>query len=122
MMLLEIYFDIAAEEVEDFERMYAESYVPALKKQQGYLGSTLLRLFGQQAADEIQAAPTEFNDQMELVFDSEANRRRWAASEEHQVAWPVAKALARKVAWRGYDIAGSDVVRGDWKGGTAQAP
>ena len=108
MMQLQIYFDIAAKVAEDFERMYAESYVPALKKQQGYLGSRLLRVFAKQVAEEIQAAPTEFNYQMDLMFDTEANRQRWAASEEHQAVWPLAKAMARKVAWRGYDVVGSD--------------
>jgi heme-degrading monooxygenase HmoA len=108
MMQLQIYFEVAAEGAEDFERMYTESYVPALQKQQGYLASTLLRVFAQEAAEEIQAAPTEFNYQMELVFDSEANRLQWVASPEHQAIWPVAAAMARTVAWRGYDVVGSD--------------
>ena len=107
MMLLQIYFDVAAEGTDDFERMYAESYVPALTVQQGYLASTLLRVFPEPIASEIQAAPTEFCYQMELVFDTEANRRKWVASEEHQAIWPVAASMARKVAWRGYDVIGT---------------
>ena len=35
MMLLQIYFEVSPESADTFERMYAEAYVPALKKQQG---------------------------------------------------------------------------------------
>jgi antibiotic biosynthesis monooxygenase (ABM) superfamily enzyme len=107
-MLLQIYFDVSPEKAPDFERMYRDVYVPALRKQAGYLSSKLLRLFPPQVAQEIEAAPSEYNFQIELVFDTEENRWRWAASADHQVAWPQAVQLARKVAHRGYDIAGSD--------------
>lgn len=107
-MLLQIYFDVPGEKAGDFERMYRDTYVPALRKQQGYIRSTLLRLFPPLVAQEIEAAPSEFNYQMELVFDSEANRRRWAASPEHQAAWPQASGMARQVAWRGFDVAAAD--------------
>ena len=104
MMLLQIYFDVSEDRQADFERMYAQVYVPALRKQKGYQRSTLLRLFPPQLAQEIEAAPTEFNYQMELVFDTEENRRLWVASEEHRAAWPQAQAMAKSVAWRGYDV------------------
>ena len=107
-MLLQIYFDVAPEQAQAFERMYADVYVPALRKQTGYLSSRLLRLFPPQVTQEIGAEPTEYNFQIELVFDTEENRRRWAASADHQAAWPQATGLAHKAAWRGYDIAGSD--------------
>jgi antibiotic biosynthesis monooxygenase (ABM) superfamily enzyme len=108
MMQLQIYFDVAVERAQDFERMYRETYVPALRKQQGYIRSTLLRLFPPAISAEIEAAATEFNYQIELVFDTEANRRRWVASPEHQAAWPLASGMARSVAWRGFDVAGDD--------------
>ena len=108
MMLLQIYFDVSSEKERDFENMYANSYVPALRKQQGYLGSKLLRLFPANVAEEIESAPTEFNYQMELMFDTEENRRLWVASEEHVAVWPLAAGMTRKVAWRGFDIVGSD--------------
>ena len=108
MMLLQIYFGVCAQKTDAFEKMYSESYVPALKKQQGYIGSKLLRLFPAEVAAEIQASPTEFNYTMELVFDTEENRRRWAASEEHSVVWPLAAEMAQKVAWRGFNVVGDD--------------
>lgn len=108
MIVLQIYFDIALEQAAAFQEMYVTRYVPALQRQQGYQGSRLLRLFPPQVTAEIEASPTEFTYQMELVFDTEENRRRWAASAEHSVVWPLAAGMARTVTWRGYDIVGSD--------------
>lgn len=106
MILLQIYFTVAEEQASAFEAMYADAYVSALEKQTGYLGATLLRLFPAAVAQEIGAAETPFNYQMELRFDTEANRRRWAASAEHAVVWPLAQAMSSRVAWRGYDVVG----------------
>jgi len=108
MMLLQIFFDVTPERADEFEQMYREVYVPALQVQQGYVRSDLIRVFPPPVAREIEAAPTEYNYTIELVFDTEVNRRRWAASPEHQVAWPVASGMARSVAWRGYDVVGYD--------------
>jgi antibiotic biosynthesis monooxygenase (ABM) superfamily enzyme len=107
-ILLQIYFKVAQERASEFEKMFDESYVPALRKQQGYIRSDLLRLFPEKTAKEIEAAATEFNYQMELVFDTEENRRKWVASREHAKAWPAASDMAEKFAWRGYDVAGTD--------------
>ena len=108
MILLQIHFQVSQEKTKNFEAMYRDVYVPALNKQRGYIRSNLLCLFDKAAADEIEAAPTEFNYQMELVFDTEENRLKWVDSPEHQKAWPAAEALIRKAAWRGYDVVDQD--------------
>ncbi|MCZ6632754.1 MAG: hypothetical protein O7G87_05065 [bacterium] len=107
-MLLQIYFQVAEDKRADFEAMYANDYVPAMQKQVGYEGSRLLRLFAPEICEEIQSEETPYNYQMNLVFDTEENRRKWAASEEHQVVWSLAQGMVEQVAWRGYDVAGSD--------------
>ena len=104
--------DVPPDAEADFRQMYADAYVPALAKQQGYLSSRLLRLFPPEMAREIEAAETPFNYQMELVFDTEENRRRWVASDEHGRVWPTAEQMARKAAWRGYDVVGADAAAG----------
>lgn len=104
MVQLQIHFQVSLEKAKDFEAMYRDVYVPALDKQRGYIRSNLLHLFPKETAAEIEAEPTDFNYQMELVFDTEENRRKWVDSPEHQQAWPVAEALVRKAAWRGYDV------------------
>ena len=57
-ILLQIYFKVAKERVSDFEKMFAESYVPALRKQHGYIRSALLRLFPENISKEIEATAT----------------------------------------------------------------
>jgi len=107
-VLLQIYFKVNEENGQAFEDMFRDVYVPAMQVQEGYLGSRLLRLFPKEVHEEINARPTEFNYQMNLVFDTEENRRKWAASDEHQVAFPKAKELAEDVQWRGFDVAVED--------------
>ncbi|MFZ1754815.1 MAG: antibiotic biosynthesis monooxygenase [Caldilineaceae bacterium] len=106
MILLQIYFAVAEEQASAFEAMFADDYAPAMEKQPGYVGSTLLRLFPAAVAQEIGGAETRFNYQMELRFDTEANRRRWADSAEHAVVWPLAQGMSSAVEWRGYDVVG----------------
>jgi mannose-6-phosphate isomerase-like protein (cupin superfamily) len=107
-MVLQMDFIVAQENAEAFEKMYYSVYVPAMTVQRGYLGSKLLRLFGENMAKEIQAEPTIYNYQIQISFDTEENRRRWVASSQHQVAWPAASALAKEYKWRGYDLMGDD--------------
>jgi heme-degrading monooxygenase HmoA len=107
-MVLQMDFVVAKENAEAFEKMYYSVYVPAMTVQQGYLGSKLLRLFGENLSKEIQAEPTTYNYQIQISFDTEENRRKWVASSQHQIAWPSATALAKEYKWRGYDVMGDD--------------
>jgi hypothetical protein len=104
MILFQLYFDVAEAKRAEFEKAYAEVFEPALRKQKGFQNVKFLRLFSPAQAAEIEAAPTECNYQVNFVFDSEASRRVWAASADHDVAWPKFSAIARKAVWRGYDI------------------
>jgi hypothetical protein len=76
--------------------------------QRGYLGSKLLRLFPADIAKTIEAEPTTYNYQIQISFDTEENRKRWVASDQHQIAWPAATKLAKEYKWRGYDVMGDD--------------
>ena len=107
-MVLQMDFVVSRENAEAFEKMYYSVYVPAMTVQQGYLGSKLLRLFGENLSKEIQAEPTTYNYQIQISFDTEENRRKWVASTQHQIAWPSATALAKEYKWRGYDVMGDD--------------
>lgn len=107
-MVLQMDFVVAKENAEAFEKMYYSVYVPAMTVQKGYLGSKLLRLFPENLAKEIQAEPTPYNYQIQISFDTEENRRKWVASNQHQIAWPSAVALAKEYKWRGYEVMGDD--------------
>lgn len=107
-MVLQMDFVIAEENREAFEELYYSIYVPAMKVQPGYLNSSLLRLYPEEEAAEIEAESTDYNYQIKISFDTEENRRRWQASDQHQIAWPAATDLAEEFKWRGYDLLGSD--------------
>lgn len=108
-MVLQMDFVVEKENAKAFEKMYYSIYVPAMVVQEGYLSSKLLRLFPQDLAKEIQAEPTQFNYQIQISFDTEENRRKWVAGDQHQIAWPAASGLAKEFKWRGYDVMGDDV-------------
>jgi mannose-6-phosphate isomerase-like protein (cupin superfamily) len=108
-MVLQMDFIVPQENAEAFEKMYHSIYVPAMIVQQGYLGSKLLRLFPDDLAKIIQAEPTAYNYSIQISFDTEENRRKWVASDQHQIAWPAASKLAKEFKWRGYDVKGADV-------------
>jgi len=105
---LQMDFVVAKENAEAFEKMYSSIYVPAMTVQQGYLSSKLLRVFPDNLEKEIQGEPTTYNYQIQISFDTEENRRKWVASEQHKIAWPVASGLAKEFKWRGYDVMGDD--------------
>jgi mannose-6-phosphate isomerase-like protein (cupin superfamily) len=105
---LQMDFIVSKENAASFEKMYYSVYVPAMTVQQGYVGSKLLRLFSEDVAKVIQAEPTTYNYQIQISFDTEENRRKWVASEQHKIAWPAASGLAKEFKWRGYDVMGDD--------------
>lgn len=107
-MALQMDFVVPKENAEAFEKMYYSVYVPAMTVQQGYVGSKLLRLFDEKLSKEIQAEATTYNYQIQISFDTEENRRKWVASNQHQIAWPAATALAKEYKWRGYEVMGDD--------------
>jgi antibiotic biosynthesis monooxygenase (ABM) superfamily enzyme len=108
MILFQLYFEVADQKRAEFEKAFVEIFEPALRLQKGLQEVKFLRLYPPALVAEIQAAPTEFNYQVNFVFDSEENRRHWATSPDHDVAWPKVSSLARQAAWRGYDLISPD--------------
>ncbi|MFD2099656.1 cupin domain-containing protein [Flagellimonas iocasae] len=107
-MVLEMDFVVDKKNAQAFEEMYYSIYVPAMIVQDGYLSSKLLRLYSVDQAKEIEAEPTTFNYQILISFETEEKRRKWVASDQHQIAWPAATALAKEFKWRGYHVMGDD--------------
>lgn len=107
-MVLQMDFVVPEENAEAFEKMYYAIYVPAMTVQQGYVDSKLLRLYPDDLSKEIEGEPTQFNYQIEISFVTEADRRKWVASEQHKIAWPAATSLSTEYKWRGYDVMGDD--------------
>jgi heme-degrading monooxygenase HmoA len=104
MILFELHFQVDESKRAAFEKAYAESFAPAISKQAGFITLKLLKLYAPAALAEIEASPTEYDYQINFTFQSEAARRAWAVSADHDVAWPGLSALATKFFWRGYDV------------------
>jgi mannose-6-phosphate isomerase-like protein (cupin superfamily) len=107
-IVLQMDFVVPKENAEAFEKMYSSIYVPAMTVQQGYIESKILRLFPEEVEKQIEGEPSTYNYQIQISFDTEENRRKWVASEQHKIAWPAASKLAKSFKWRGYDVMGDD--------------
>jgi len=107
MILFELHFQVDQQKREAFEQAYAEIFAPAISKQKGFQSLKLLRLYAPAIVQEIAASPTEYDYQINFTFESEAARRVWAKSADHDVAWPKLSALTSKFFWRGYDLLAS---------------
>lgn len=110
-MALQMEFEVEAQHAKAFEDMYHSIYVPAMTVQEGYLSSKLLKIYPPDISKEIEAEQTTYNYQIMIVFDTEANRRKWVASKQHDIAWPAATDLAKGYKWKGYDVVGSDEIK-----------
>ena len=104
MILFELHFQVDPQKQAEFEKTYAEVFAPALSRQKGFQSLKLLRLYSPQAIAEIEASSTEYQYQINFTFESEAARRVWATSADHDVAWPKLSSLATKFFWRGYEV------------------
>ena len=107
-MVLQMDFEVAKENAEAFEKMYTSIYVPAMTVQKGYIESKLIRIFPDNLEKEIEGEATTYNYQIQISFDTEENRRKWVASQQHKIAWPAASGLAKTFKWRGYEVMGDD--------------
>ena len=89
---LHIYIEVKPGKGPELEKLYHSAYVPAIKVQDGFLSSRLLRQYESQAKYEI-----------DISFKTEKQRAAWAQSKEHQSAWPKVEELGAKITWQGFD-------------------
>jgi mannose-6-phosphate isomerase-like protein (cupin superfamily) len=110
MVKLQMFFEVEPQNFKAFEKNYIDVYVPALRKQVGYMGSKLLRRFPDDFSKKIGSPATKFNFEMELMFDTEEHRQMWTKTKEHDYAWPKTAELSKSFQWLGYDVVGMDQV------------
>lgn len=89
---LHIYIEVKPGKGPDLEKLYHSSYVPAIKVQDGFLSTRLLRHYDSNSKYEI-----------DISFKTEKQRAAWAQSKEHQTAWPKVEELGAKITWQGFD-------------------
>lgn len=110
MAKLQMFFEVGPDKFSAFEKNYIDVYVPALRKQTGYIGSRLLRRFSDDLSKKIGSPETKFTYEMELLFDTEEHRQMWTKTAEHDDAWAKTSAMAKSYQWIGYDVVGMDQV------------
>ncbi len=89
---LHIYIEVKPGKGADLEKLYYSAYVPAIKVQDGFLLSRLLRHYDSTSKYEI-----------DISFKTEKQRDAWAQSKEHQAAWPMIEQVGEKITWQGFD-------------------
>lgn len=109
-MKLQMFFEVEPDKAVAFEKNYTDVYVPALRLQVGYLGSSLMRRFPDDISKKIGSPATKYNYEMELIFDTEEHRQIWVKADVHVAAWAKTAALAKSYQWFGYDVVGMDQV------------
>lgn len=90
---LHIYIETKTGMGKKLEKLYRDAYVPAIKVQKGFLSTRLLRHYESSTHYEI-----------DISFETEAQRATWAVSKEHQDAWPKIEAIGAKITWQGFDV------------------
>ena len=110
MAKLQMFFEVEPADYAAFEKNYIDVYVPALRRQVGYLGSKLLRIFPADITKRNGSPESKFTFEMELMFEKEEQRVAWTKTQEHDVAWAKTSAMAKSYQWIGYDVVGMDQV------------
>ncbi len=90
---LHIYIETKPGKGSELEKLYHSSYVPAIRVQDGFLTSRLLRHYESNSKYEI-----------DISFRTEKQRAAWAQSKEHQAAWPKIQEVGEKITWQGLDV------------------
>jgi mannose-6-phosphate isomerase-like protein (cupin superfamily) len=108
MAKLQMFFEVEPANYAAFEKNYIDVYVPALRRQVGYLGSKLLRIFPADVTKRNGSPESKFTFEMELMFEKEEQRVAWTKTSEHDNAWAKTVALAKSFQWLGYDVVGMD--------------
>jgi antibiotic biosynthesis monooxygenase (ABM) superfamily enzyme len=103
MITLHIYVQVTPAKEAEFEGLYRDEYVPAISKQQGFRSAALLHIYAATLAEAIDAR-RDWTHEIDIVFDTEDDRQKWAAGPEHARVWPRVESLCERVTWQGFDI------------------
>lgn len=93
MITLHIYLTTKSGQSAALEDLYHQAYVPAITKQVGFRSTTLLRAYDSETQYEI-----------DITFETEAQRQAWADGADHAETWPRIVALCTDVSAQGFDI------------------
>ncbi len=75
------------------EALYRTVYVPAITQQEGFRSTTLVR-----------ACDSATHYEIDIAFDTEAQRQSWADGAEHADTWPRIVALCTDFSAQGFEV------------------
>lgn len=93
MVTLHIYLTTRPDQGDALEELYRTVYVPAIMKQDGFRATALMRAYDSRTQYEI-----------DIAFETEAQRQTWAESADHADTWPRIVALCTDVGAQGFDL------------------
>ncbi len=107
MVCILMWFHVAPERGAELERFFHESFLVALRRQEGFRQARLLRSFSPEFTRFSLPSPLgeeAFEYVVELTFETEDQRRAWAATPEHGELWPILKGLADDTRGLGFHV------------------
>ena len=93
MIELQIFLSALPGKEEKLEKIFRETFIPAISVQKGFKSVSLLKPGNSMRGYQIQ-----------LRFGTEEQRQVWVASDEHQKAFPKVAELCSTVSWQLFDI------------------
>lgn len=90
--------------LDSLRRLFDDVFSVAVQQMEGFRSCELLRPYAAQVRGELCEATPDHDLEIELVFDTEQQRRAWVASDLHQEVWPRVRELAESVTHLGYDV------------------
>ena len=93
MIKLEVELELLPEKKTEFLNIFKSDFAPAISKQAGFTRVSLLKQRGGQS-----------KYQMEIVFQSEAQRLAWVKTVEHEQSWLKLEALIGSHTAKGFDF------------------
>jgi heme-degrading monooxygenase HmoA len=95
MIELQIYLETLPGKEEQLEKVFRDTFVPAISIQKGFRSVSLLK-----------PGNSIHSYQLQLRFENEELRLKWVASDEHQKSFPKIAELCSSVSWQGFEVAG----------------
>lgn len=97
VVTLHIYIKVKTGQEAEFEELYRKKYVPTIREQSGFRRAQLLRPYDSDGDYEI-----------DIYFETEELRERWASSPEHEEVWSQVEAVYTEATPRGFKILSED--------------
>lgn len=93
MFVLHVNLRVRPSSGQDLEKLYRETFQPAISRQKGLAAVTLLR-----------AREPEHDYVLSIAFHDESLQQKWVASEEHQRLWPQMESHCVDYTVKRYDL------------------